>query len=147
MVGESVSASKCEICELVSNSPQHVVGDPVSVALVPNRQRVPGNVLVALRRHTGTLLALSEAEMGSLLRLAGELANLVVDDADADGLHTWMDVGEVAGQIDDHVVVELVPRSADDGYMFRTRGELLVVDLATSIEQARSYRQRLGRSG
>jgi ATP adenylyltransferase len=78
-----------------------------------------GHVMVAPRRHVGSLVEASEAELADLMTLARRLEEAFRQEYHPDGLNLGMNLGRSAGAgVADHIHLHLVPRwSGDTNFM------------------------------
>lgn len=115
----------CGICDLLA-SPDAVAVETSehAVALVAPWMRTRGATIVASRRHAPTMFVLPAAELHDVFRTAQGIAAAVCHGIDPDGLHFWWDTGVLAGQVEPHFFIEVVPRYADQDYSYTPLDEL-----------------------
>jgi len=83
-----------------------------------------GHLMVVPRRHTSSLLSLSEAERNDLFELVQKTTGIIDGYYHPDGFNIGMNIGKAAGAgIDEHIHVHIVPRwSGDVNFMTSTSG-------------------------
>jgi len=107
-----------------------------------------GHVLVAVRRHAGSLGALTAAERKDLLDLASSAEAALIAAYGPDGMNLGVNLGRAAGAgVDGHLHLHLVPRWSGDTNFMTTVGESKVLpeDLADSYERLRGALAGRGR--
>lgn len=110
----------CPLCEhMEGRLPcSTVIRGNYASAFMNLRQRSVGSVLVAPHRHVQALTMLRPAEAQELIALTNRVGAAVVQALGPQGLHTWCNVGEPAGQSLPHLHFQVVPRYADVPYTF-----------------------------
>jgi len=73
-----------------------------------------GHVLVVLKRHEPSFLALTEEEWGDLFHGIHAACDHIRERFGVDGFNIGVNVGEAAGQTVPHVHVHVIPRYAGD---------------------------------
>jgi ATP adenylyltransferase len=114
-------------------------GDPDSAPLVIHHSELcvilanlypysSGHVMVAPRRHVGSLESATEAELADMMALARRLEQAFHATYHPDGLNVGMNLGRAAGAgIADHIHLHAVPRWAGDTNFMTVIGETRVV--------------------
>lgn len=117
----------CIFCEYVAGRlPFYPVwSSELGVVFLNLRQRSEGAVLVAPRRHAGSLTDLTVREIHELLAMTRDVTKLLGRAFAPDGLHTWCNVGAVSGQSEPHVHFQIVPRYTGRPYTFDSSRALL----------------------
>jgi len=118
----------CPLCEYMEGRlpcSKIVRGKYVS-AFMNLRQRSVGSVLVAPHRHVQALTMLNTDEAHELIDLTNRIGRAVVDALKPQGLHSWCNVGEPAGQSLPHLHFQIVPRYEDVPYTFVGSAELTI---------------------
>lgn len=135
-----MTAPDCEVCRL---EPDLIVCErDDAVAFLPARQHVPGEIVVAPRRHVATLTALTIAELGAVTELWTAMQRTVLDVFRPDGLTISASMGPLAQQSWlGHYTVDITPRFEGVAYRFVSREELDPTPMADLASQ----RQRLCR--
>jgi ATP adenylyltransferase len=105
-----------------------------------------GHLLVAPRRHLGSLDALSDAEALEVHRLGVRTVAALRAEYGAHGFNLGWNLGRVAGAgIDDHVHLHVVPRWNGDTSFMPVLGDVKVLP-EHLLETARRLRARFERS-
>ena len=87
-----------------------------------------GHLLIAPRRHVGSLTAATEEELGDLMALARRVEDVFREVYRPDGINLGMNLGRSAGAgIADHIHLHLVPRWNGDTNFMTVVGEVRVV--------------------
>lgn len=109
----------CTFCDIAENRAEasRIAESDCSVAFLDQRQAVPGHVLVAPRRHVGTIYQLDQETAADVMRLAVHVANALRVTYDPPGLSLWQSNGEAGGQEVDHFHLHLQPRHHGDGLL------------------------------
>ena len=88
----------------------------------------PGHVMVAPRRHVGSLGAATAEELGEMMALAQRLEEVLGQLYRPDGLNVGMNLGRPAGAgVADHIHLHLVPRWIGDTNFMTVAGETRVI--------------------
>jgi diadenosine tetraphosphate (Ap4A) HIT family hydrolase len=88
-------------------------------------------MLIAPRRHVGTLSALELDEMDEILLLIQQMSRRAWSAFAPSGLHTWCNSGVAAGQSEGHMHFQIVPRYQDRPYSFDSSRH---IELASVVE-------------
>ncbi|OOG43455.1 hypothetical protein B0E51_01190 [Rhodanobacter sp. C05] len=118
----------CPLCEYMEgrlSCSKIFRGKHVS-AFMNLRQRSVGSVLVAPHRHVQSLTMLNPDEAHELISLSNRIGRAIVDVLKPQGLHSWCNVGEPAGQSLPHLHFQIVPRYEDVPYTFVGSAELTI---------------------
>jgi ATP adenylyltransferase len=145
-VTSGVGAPGCVFC-----SAQEHVGEAdslvVSVAplcfLLMNRYPYnPGHLMVAPRRHVGSLSQATPEELGEMMALARRVEQVLQQVYRPDGVNLGMNLGRPAGAgIVDHIHLHVVPRWTGDTNFMSVVGETRVIseDPAAACAHLRRY--------
>jgi diadenosine tetraphosphate (Ap4A) HIT family hydrolase len=115
----------CRICDEISRFSSEVkVRDAATAsAVIPERGRVRGTVMIVVHRHVDSFIGLDEIELADVTQLIHDVSPRVLQALRADGLSIWWHTGAEAGQTDPHFFVEVVPRFANVPYPFGATSE------------------------
>ncbi len=70
-----------------------------------------GHVMVAPKRHVGSIEELEDSEILDMMRLVKMLSSIFRENFGADGLNIGLNIGRAAGAgLEDHIHVHVVPR-------------------------------------
>jgi ATP adenylyltransferase len=98
-----------------------------------------GHVMVAPRRHVGTLGEATPEELAEMMALARRLETVFRDVYKPDGLNVGMNLGRVAGAgVAEHIHLHVVPRWSGDANFMTVIGETRVIP-----EDPKNARDRL----
>ena len=87
-----------------------------------------GHLMIAPRRHVGSLSAATEEELGDLMALARRVEDVFREVYKPDGINLGMNLGRSAGAgVADHIHLHLVPRWNGDTSFITVIGEVRVV--------------------
>jgi ATP adenylyltransferase len=87
-----------------------------------------GHVMVAPRRHVGTLGEATLEELGEMMALARRLEAVFREEYRPDGINLGMNLGRPAGAgVADHIHLHLVPRWTGDTSFMTVIGETRVI--------------------
>ena len=101
-----------------------------------------GHLMVAPRRHVGTLAAATVEELAEMMTLARRLEDVINDVYRPDGINLGMNLGRAAGAgVADHIHLHLVPRWAGDTNFMTTTGGTRVIseDPKQACARLRTY--------
>jgi len=104
------------------------------VALVPEFVRVPGSIIILSRGNARCVMELADVEVQALARLVREMALRIEAAFDPQGLNVWWATGQLAGQLEPRVLVELVPRYKDVPYQYADSTALPRADPASRFQ-------------
>jgi histidine triad (HIT) family protein len=107
----------CIFCKLAAGDipSAKVFEDAHTIAFMDLGQVNPGHVLVALKRHTPTLLDCTPDEAAALMRTAHRVAHAVKAAFNPPGLTLLQANGKEGDQTVFHVHMHVVPRHGNDG--------------------------------
>jgi len=87
-----------------------------------------GHVMVAPRRHVGSLQAATPEELAEMMALARRLEEVAKDVYHPDGANLGMNLGRPAGAgVADHIHLHFVPRWAGDTNFMTVAGDTRVI--------------------
>jgi len=87
-----------------------------------------GHVMVAPRRHVGSLQAATPEELAEMMALARRLEEVAKDVYHPDGANLGMNLGQPAGAgVADHIHLHFVPRWAGDTNFMTVAGDTRVI--------------------
>jgi histidine triad (HIT) family protein len=112
------SQPTCPFCDLIRGAGEASMcyEDSDVVAFLDIQPVNPGHVLVVPRKHYESLQDIPHVLAIHLFEVATELAPVVKQVADADGLNIVVNSGAAAGQDVFHYHVHVIPRRAKDGF-------------------------------
>lgn len=133
--------SECRVCREIQDA-SCVVLDAADyfVAIVPERCRARGSAVIASRRCIPGPDSLTGDEQVELVKLIQSTAKAIERTYDPDGLNIWWDLGAIAGQIDFHYCVELVPRFDNVPYKYTSLLEIPTMPTAIREKIAHEFR-------
>ena len=101
---------------------------PLSFVMMNRFPYGSGHVMVAPRRHVGTLSAATEEELAEMMHLARRLEAVFARAYKPDGINLGMNLGKSAGAgIADHLHMHVLPRWHDDFNFISSIGETRVL--------------------
>ncbi len=105
----------CRICEQVArfSPPVTVLDTPSASAVVAWKGRVRGSVIIVVHRHVTSFRDLNDVELSEVARLIHHVTPRMLQAYRADGLGVAWATGALAGQVDPHFLVEIIPRFAN----------------------------------
>lgn len=101
-----------------------------------------GHLMVAPRRHVGTLGAATPEELAEMMTLARRLEDVLGQVYKPDGVNLGMNLGKSAGAgVADHIHLHVVPRWTGDTNFMTVVGETRVIpeDPAQACARLKSY--------
>jgi len=104
-----------------------------------------GHVMVAPRRHVGTLAAATAEELAEIMLLARRLEGVMGAAYKPDGINLGMNLGKSAGAgVADHIHLHMLPRWTGDTNFMTVVGETRVIpeDPAKACARLRSLFER-----
>jgi ATP adenylyltransferase len=114
---------RCVLCRCVEQASEkdslvvHIA--PLSFIVMNLYPYNSGHVMVAPRRHVGTLAEATADELAEMMALTRRLEAVMAEVYRPDGLNVGMNLGRAAGAgVPDHIHLHVVPRwSGDTNYM------------------------------
>jgi ATP adenylyltransferase len=98
----------------------------------------PGHVMVAPKRHVGSLTDALPEELAEMMALARRLEGVFQDLYKPDGINVGMNLGRAAGAgVADHIHLHLVPRWNGDTNFISVVGETRVIPEDPAVASAR----------
>lgn len=127
ILGEKNKA--CIFCEGLSEKARYTLFTGSLTLVMMNRYPYTnGHLLVAPSRHVATLEALTDEEMGDLMKTVRDAVRILSTVMHPDGFNVGVNLGEVAGAgVAEHLHVHVVPRWQGDTNMMTVCGEVRVV--------------------
>ena len=101
-----------------------------------------GHLMVAPKRHVGTLDKLTDNEMLELVRLTKMCTGIIGKTLGPEGLNVGMNIGRVAGAgVPGHVHIHVVPRWTGDTNFMPVLGKIKIIPeaLGSTYEKLRKY--------
>jgi ATP adenylyltransferase len=141
-----VGAPGCVFCTAlarVADADSLVVSiAPHSFVLMNRYPYNPGHLMIAPRRHAGSLAQATPEELSEMMALARRLEQVLQEAYRPDGVNLGMNLGRPAGAgVPDHIHLHLVPRwTGDTSFMTVVGGtRVLSEDPATACARLRSF--------
>lgn len=108
----------CTFCDLIHGAGEVSIcyEDGDAIAFMDVQPVNAGHVLVVPRRHLERIEDVPGELAAHLFRVAGRLAPVVKQVANAEGLNIVVNSGAAAGQDEPHFHVHVIPRCAGDGF-------------------------------
>lgn len=136
----------CRCAEQVSEKDSLVVHvAPLSVIVMNLYPYNSGHVMVAPRRHVGTLTDATPDELAEMMALTRRLEAVMAEVYRPDGLNVGMNLGRAAGAgVPDHIHLHVVPRWTGDTNYMTVAGQTRVIpeDPVEAAMRLRSYFDR-----
>ena len=151
--GEYVSAREepdgCVFCTALQRAgePGSLVVSltPLSFVVMNKYPYTSGHVMVAPRRHVGSLGEATPEELAELMSLARRLEGVLKEAYQPDGVNLGMNLGRAAGAgVRDHIHLHVVPRWTGDANFMTVVGETRVIpeDPAAAGARLRTFFER-----
>ncbi len=124
--------SRCVVCRAVEQAdhPESLVLhlSPRSVVMMNLYPYNGGHLMIAPRRHVGSLSAATAEELSDLMALARRVEEVFREVYKPDGINLGMNLGRSAGAgVADHIHLHVVPRWNGDTNFMTVVGEVRVV--------------------
>jgi len=135
--------SSCAFCRIIAREVDSAsVGEnELAIAFLDIRPVNHGHTLIVPRRHTVSLVDLTDSETEAIFRLMQQVASALRSElSECEGITISAADGESAGQEVPHIHFHVIPRFAGDGFGWRRFGE------ATDPESLRSSAAIIRRS-
>jgi diadenosine tetraphosphate (Ap4A) HIT family hydrolase len=111
----------CAICGWLGDSAEYLVAaNEHAVAVIAERQRCRGAVVVFPRRHVISPAQLPAPAMAGLWHLVYAVTRSIEAVYHPDGMHTWEDIGTLADASFAHLTIDIVPRFTVEPYRYAT---------------------------
>lgn len=107
----------CKICEQLKNG-KKIYQDNYVTAFLARDKAVAGLIQVATNKHHAIFEHLSDYEAGHVFAIANEISSILVNYLKVGGVNIIVNNGVEAGQSYPHFVVNIVPRTDNDGMDF-----------------------------
>jgi histidine triad (HIT) family protein len=108
---------QCLFCGIVAGKipAKKVYEDDHSIGFLDINPRNPGHTLVIPKKHSETILDMSEKDAGKLFESVQKVAAMVKNGTSSQGISIGMSNGQAAGQVVRHVHIHVIPRFANEG--------------------------------
>ena len=112
--------TECDVCKIVNNKEAfHVIyEDEICFALLHESPAVPGHTMVIPKTHTTIIEELDDKIVEHLFVVCNKVSTILFDKLGAHGTNVIVNNGIDAGQDLPHVVINVLPRSENDGLDF-----------------------------
>lgn len=134
------------MCALLTEPPERgpsiLMTDHV-VAVVPERMRTWGAVVIAPRRHVRNASELTDDEARDTALVLRRVLVAIESALDPDGVNVWWATGVLADQPIEHLLVEAVPRWEGTPYQYAAWSAIPSARLSRRTELASLLRARL----
>jgi len=101
---------------------------PLSFVMMNRYPYNAGHVMVAPRRHVGSLARATEKELAEIMALARRLESVMTKAYKPDGINMGMNLGKPAGAgVADHIHLHVLPRWTGDTNFMTVVGETRVI--------------------
>jgi len=133
----------CKICELIQGG-KYIYKDDV-VAIIPSPTPCcKGHFLVVPSKHAVILEQLDDKTFATMMIAANRLAALLFETLNAEGTNILVRNGIPAGQVIEHIAIEVIPRyTQDDINLSWEPKQATQEDLARSAEELRTAIEQL----
>ena len=144
-----VKRPRCVLCRTLKDARRrgslvvHVA--PLSFVMMNRFPYGSGHVMVAPRRHVGTLAAASEEELAEMMLLARRLEAVFTRAYKPDGINLGLNLGKAAGAgVADHIHLHVLPRWTGDTNFMTVVGGTRVIpeDPAKACARLRAFFER-----
>jgi len=95
-----------------------VFEDENVVAFLDITPNTPGQVIIAPKEHIQFIFELSDQVLWNIAKLIKMLTPFIINETKAKGLSTYFAQGPAAGQMMEHLSINLIPRFEDDKAVF-----------------------------
>ena len=130
--GGRSAAERCVFCRTLREG--HAAGSllvhraPRTFVMMNRYPYNAGHVMIAPRRHVGSLGRATEAELSEMMALARRLESVMTKAYKPDGINVGMNLGKPAGAgIADHIHLHVLPRWTGDTNFMTVVGETRVI--------------------
>lgn len=140
-VTEGAKEPGCVLCRAQESGADALVVTTASLNFVVMNlyPYTSGHLMIAPRRHVGSLAEATEPELAEMMALARKVETVFRKAYTPDGLNIGMNLGKAAGAgVADHIHLHVVPRWAGDANFMTAIGETRVI-----IENPRKACERL----
>lgn len=124
----------CNICQEIVNG-EKIYEDDYVVAFLAKDTTIPGHIQVAPKKHYTIYEHLSDYEAGHIFCVANKMSYILVNYLKVAGVNILSNNGIEAGQVYPHFVVNVIPRTENDGRDFTWQPKQLSADELSQIEE------------
>jgi histidine triad (HIT) family protein len=116
---------ECPFCSMVEGKipVKKVYEDQTIMAVLDINPATKGHIIVFPKKHATLLSQVDDNIVGQLFKVANMLSTAVFDIVKAEGTNIVVSNGSAAGQRGPHVVVNVIPRFADDKVSIAWNGD------------------------
>ncbi len=149
MSAKASAGGSCVLCRSLESAGEKdsllVHAAPLSFVVMNLYPYNSGHVMVAPRRHVGTLADATPEELAEIMALTRRLESVMAELYRPDGLNVGMNLGRAAGAgVPDHIHLHVVPRWNGDTNYMTVAGQTRVIP-EDPVEAAAKLRERFGR--
>ncbi len=126
----------CLICSLIEKKQKKIYEDDEIIAFLNPTPAVHGHTLVAPKRHLQIITQLEDKTVEKMFFVSQQLSSLLYDAVGAEGTNIIVQNGVVAGQKHAHFLINIIPRSKDDGMSFEWAQKQIPEDNMNKIQEA-----------
>lgn len=124
----------CYICQEISSG-KKIYEDDYVVAFLARDSSIPGHIQVAPKKHHTIFEYLSDYEAGYLFCIVNKLSYILVNYLKVSGINVVASNGVEAGQAYPHFVVNVIPRSENDGKDFTWQPKQLSAEDLSNVQE------------
>jgi ATP adenylyltransferase len=152
---DAISAGGCLFCDASGASPSDhdelvVIRAPLTYIILNRYPYNNGHLMVAPKRHVGTLHGATPDELSEIMRLTRHAEIALSEAYKPQGINVGINLGRPAGAgVVDHLHVHLVPRWTGDTSFMSVVGNVRVLpeELGQTATRLRPIFERLAREG
>ena len=149
MSAKASAGGSCVLCRSLESAGEKdsllVHAAPLSFVVMNLYPYNSGHVMVAPRRHVGTLLDATPEELAEIMALTRRLESVMAEVYRPDGLNVGMNLGRAAGAgVPDHIHLHVVPRWNGDTNYMTVAGQTRVIP-EDPVQAAATLRERFDR--
>jgi ATP adenylyltransferase len=152
---DAISAGGCLFCDASGASPSDhdelvIIRAPLTYIILNRYPYNNGHLMVAPKRHVGTLHSATPDELSEIMRLTRHAEIALSEAYKPQGINVGMNLGRPAGAgVVDHLHVHLVPRWTGDTSFMSVVGNVRVLpeELGQTATRLRPIFERLAREG
>ncbi len=126
----------CLICQIVANRvPSYkIYEDDLTLAILDVNGANPGHCFVIPKNHYPIIEQVPDAEIANLFSVANKISSSIFENLKAQGTNIFVANGIPAGQTVAHFMINVIPRSENDGINLQWKPKQLSQEEMSTVE-------------
>ena len=110
----------CNICDIIQKKKKtkKVYEDSIMYAFLAEKPSVVGHTIIASKKHDTIITQVEDEVLKKMFILGQHLSGILFEASKSEGTNILLQNGSVAGQVEPHFMMHIIPRSQGDKINF-----------------------------